>query len=225
MKERGIIFCQDLIPGVMSGAITVTSRIITPQPDLSPTHGFSWKGRCYGANLDNSPYLPNFLADAPFRVGERYVKEAWQAFDAVTGKPILGSLNPQPGICVTGYKATEGDRAREYHDAPYGGPWRSPMFMPRWAARTWIEILAVKPARCQEITTEEILASGVRNVARKRRVFCCSDGRDYGHASTLLAYVSLWNRLNEKRRGFPWSLNAWVWRCTFRTVCTDARRG
>ena len=220
MPERGLIFDGALVPGVMAGTVTVTSRVMNPQPQtfgdndgrllrivpsLLGDHGL-WDCQY---DLDNPKVLR-----CPFRVGERrYVKEVWQAFEPGTSKPLSNDLVRQPTICSLGYRSGEVDRARENDDIPYFGPWRSPMLMPRRFARTWIEILAVRPARCQEITYSEILASGFR------RQFLTDEAQtDASHmADARAAYAALWDRLN-KARGYPWIANHWVWRVTFRTV-------
>jgi len=200
MKERGIIFCQELIPGVMNGTITLTSRVIKPQPDGSST----WLPA-----LSAEPWLffPDGLAGnprvlrCPFRPGEkRYVKETW--YYNGEGKDRAQNV---------AYRV-DGEMPKYIRDA--GTHWRSPMMMPRWAARTWIEILSVKPARCQEITLAEIKASGIISHTREPGFACWWDGVNYDETPKM-AYAALWDRLNAKR-GFPLSANLWVWRMTFK---------
>ena len=230
-KPRGLIFDGALIPGVMAGTVKVTSRLIKR---ANPKHGEPagaihparesgwiawWPGNGAGlADFTKRTYEHGF--PCPFRVGERrYLKEAWNI--------DLGSCGDKDAI---GYKV---DGAVAFWDGeqlePAAEPeinwnlvsgglaetgWRSPMLMPRWAARTWIEFTAVRPARCQEITREEILASGI--VMDPSGAWCQgSDTRCY--ETSRDAYAALWERLN-KARGYPWSANLWEWRCAFRTV-------
>ena len=42
------------------------------------------------------------------------------------------------------------------------GKLRSPLFMPYWAARTWLEVAGVRAERLQEITEEGAKAEGVQ---------------------------------------------------------------
>ena len=192
MKHRGLIFCGDLVPGVMAGTVTVTSRVIKPQPDGMCQDEPYW--HVGGYRLRESALNP---LPCRFRVGEkRYVKETW-------GAPY--SDHPR---CPDGKKPAPGEkivyRAEGADDYQWSGcsgfAWRSPLFMPKWAARIWIEITGVKQARCQDIAEEEARASL---------------GIDIHGTLALQNYIALWDRLNS-RRGFPWSGDAHVWRLTFK---------
>ena len=204
---RGLIFTPDLIPGVMSGAVTVTSRVIKPQPPSNcaylhaAVNGWAWTD---GATVDYD-YFPRDreALTCPFRVGERrYLKETW--YSSERGDDLLG------------YVADS--------DCPHGVSYRvrSSMFMPRWAARTWIEIVSVKPARCQEITEEEAIASGCRPFFDHDNPVQVKSPNGNVHPFAPLkgpldAYAALWDQLNGKR-GYPWIAKCWAWRVTFRTV-------
>jgi hypothetical protein len=210
-KARGLIFNAALAPGVIAGTVRVTSRMsglkcINKHPD-------EWDFCCYGQHCSRGglPERYHFISRSDphvslrlpcaFRVGERrYVKEAWYC-DARGG--------------LLGYPA-DGDR-------PHGEPYRigRANYMPAAIARTWIEILSVRPARCREITEDEIAASIDTFGNEEFPVYRNYDVRTAHHLDWLHsptgAYSTWWNKLNAKRR-FPWSLNAWVWRIAFRTV-------
>ena len=207
---RGLIFTPDLIPGVMAGTVTVTSRVMNPQPPGWITRMgwtcFTPAGKVSGRGNyeDQGPAEKFFLF--PFRNGEkRYVKETWAPYrDAAT------------------YRAQWPDTIPPWHPENEFRKWRSSMFMPRWAARTWIEIVSVKPARCQEITEEEAIASGCRPFFDHDNPVQVKSPNGNVHPFAPLkgpldAYAALWDQLNGKR-GYPWSANCWAWRVTFRTV-------
>ena len=209
---RGLIFTSDLIPGVMTGAVTVTSRAIKPQPPEWIT-AMGWTtftplGKVSGrGNYEDQGPAEKFFR-CPFRVGEiRYVKEAWARVPRTAYWHDQSIPHVETGyewiIYKPGWERSAG-----------GILWRSSMFMPRAHARTWIEILSVRPARCQDITRDEILASGI--VMDPSGAWCQGTGTKC-YETPLDAYAALWDRLN-RARGFPWSANCWVWRCTFRTV-------
>ena len=79
---------------------------------------------------------------------------------------------------------------------------RSPLFMPAWAARDFVQILSVRPGRLQEITSEDCYAEGV-----SFRGDSVQKPKD--------AYRDLWNSINPK---FLFESNPWNWRIEFKLV-------
>jgi hypothetical protein len=77
--------------------------------------------------------------------------------------------------------------------------WRSPMFMPREAARIFLRVKTVRVERLHEITDADILAEG----------FECRED-----------FIVLWNILNEKR-GHGWNKNDWVYAYTFEKISRE----
>ena len=78
-------------------------------------------------------------------------------------------------------------RADEDHE----GPWRPPMFMPKWAARYWLECKATWTERLQDISNSDIEREGIiyrYPVSRKED------------------FKILWNSINAKR-GYTWESN------------------
>jgi len=200
MADRGLIFDAVLIPGLMNGTVTVASRVMKPQParsindwtfDAEAGEVVMYDGwphnlqESRGRNKRDAGELTPVKLPCPFCPGERcYVKEAWYSW-AYSDTP-------------TGYLADE--------EIPHGQPYRirSAYTMPRKHARTWFEIISIKPARCQDITVAEARASMGRLLSEALH------GMD-----VIAAYAALWERLNA-RRGFPWVSNPWVWRLTLK---------
>lgn len=89
--------------------------------------------------------------------------------------------------------------------------WRSPIFMPRWACRTVLQITEVRIQRLHEITPEDALAEGIEQFAEEQRLG--------GYYTT--AFARLWDEINGKR-GYPWRANPWVWVLSFQKVSDDA---
>lgn len=87
-------------------------------------------------------------------------------------------------------------------------PWRSPIFMPRWASRITLEITGVKVERLQEISTTDIIAEGV-----------LPDDSYLGSANRYRhAWIAGWNKINGKRPGCRWEDNPWVFAVSFRRL-------
>ena len=85
------------------------------------------------------------------------------------------------------------------------GKTRSSMFMPKWAARIWQEIVAIRCERVQDITEEDAKSEGVT------MIFGNMD-----RPSCRWYFKSLWDRLNGKKH--PWSKNEWVWVLSLKEV-------
>ncbi len=105
----------------------------------------------------------------------------------------------------------EFDGEGQYHWNPGESPcrWRSPLFMPEWAARYFIQITDVRPERLQEITEEDAMAEGCSLMVG------VTAGGGMGLASAKYAYMKLWDSINPK---YPWASNPWIWVYTFKKV-------
>ena len=145
---------------------------------------------------------------APYRPGDvLYVKETWAPFywteDYISvcyaadgiDKETAGSrrvLLKNPGI------AKEQVRV----DGGFGNikTWRSSRFMPKWAARLFLEVKSARAERLRNITANDIRAEGTP---------------DTPHDSNCLiaerqSFIDFWDTLYA-RRGHPWRDNDWVW--------------
>lgn len=88
------------------------------------------------------------------------------------------------------------------------GRWRAAMHMPRWAARTTLEVTALRPERLHEICEHDSFAEGVSGWVHDER---CETARD--------GFRVLWDSIYAPRgRGFAWAANPWVWKIEFRRV-------
>lgn len=75
--------------------------------------------------------------------------------------------------------------------------WRPSIFMPRWASRITLEITHVRVERVQYIKLSGAKAEGVEH--------------DYeNNLTTIENFAVLWDSIN-KKRGFGWDENPWVW--------------
>jgi len=122
----------------------------------------------------------------PYQVGEVvYIKEAWRYIKDFEGGGI-------PRLGITFGKAVEWKLDNPNQD----GKWLSPLFMPEWAARYFLQITKVQAGRVQEITEEDAKAEGA--ITCEHQAYT-----DHRHH-----FMVLWNSINPK---YPWESNPWVW--------------
>jgi hypothetical protein len=91
---------------------------------------------------------------------------------------------------------------------------RPSIFMPKWAARIWLEITRVKVERLQEISEEDTINEGCQLIAKtiqhfelKPKPHFTEIERPFIHRDH---FIGLWDSLNAKR-GYGWDTNPWVW--------------
>jgi hypothetical protein len=220
VRERGLIFTGESIPGLQSGAKTQSRRVIVPRKGgviTGPAAEPNCAIEAFGGGAWN---VPSRMEARPCPYGEPgdliWVKEAF----ALLGKQTI-------------YRADKLSQTEGYsHVIRNGGRWKSPRFMPKVAARIWLELTRVRIERLQDISEEDVLAEGLRRVTKDqgrtwKYGMADRDGLpgtdDTGwpwqrwSASPQEAYASLWDELNAKR-GFPWKDNPWVWVLEFRLL-------
>lgn len=126
---------------------------------------------------------------------------------------------------------------------PYRYGWKSPLHMPKWAARTWLEVTGVRAERLQDISEADAIAEGVAPLftaqERASRPEYDVDGyRNYlwhgwvgktitkkqadewphqysSYDTARGSYSSLWESINGPG---SWKSNPWVWAIDFRRV-------
>ena len=218
-KEKPIIFSTPLIPAIQNLKPDTwppepidpgkpwkwqTRRVIKPQPPenarliydyLDSYQGDGW---AFQYSVEENGLIFNEVFSLPntgkgsYPPGTRlWVKETWcdlRPANMVSefGKQILyKSIDGQYGELVEACKKKA------------GRGWQSPRFMPKAAARLWLEVKNVRVERIKEISNEDILAEGINDLG--------SYGANYDYFAN-----EIWNPLNAKR-GYPWENNDWVW--------------
>lgn len=91
------------------------------------------------------------------------------------------------------------------------------IFMPKFAARTGVEITNVRAQRLQEILEDDARAEGITEPKPAHGKWCDPARGREGHWSYRLPFSELWDNINAKR-GFSWAANHWVWAITFRRL-------
>lgn len=104
-------------------------------------------------------------------------------------------------------------------------PWKPSIFMPREAARIFLEVTDVRAERLQDISEEDAIAEGIKMVGENPEFGGASySGKwydNYGKTGyTFLkpieSFQTLWQKINGKIH--PWESNPWVWVYTFKRI-------
>jgi len=199
---KPIIFNTAMVKAILDGPKTQTRRVMKPQPyeeeylvvgnytpALVDKNGDQYPAdyQLFGAYTEDG----ELTWKCPYgQVGDRiWVRETW----GVT----YGWDNDSPrdiGQRETIYYKAGGSTNNEgthLHDVR---KWRPSIFMPRRASRITLEITEVRVEQLNCMTESDAHLEGVDN---------------------LVTFMLLWDRLN-KKRGYEWESNCWVWVITFK---------
>ncbi len=97
---------------------------------------------------------------------------------------------------------------------PDKNPWRPSISMPRWAARTVVELVSVRVERLEDISEKDARAEGALAIWIDPETM---DNLIPGHYSHREGFYDVWNNPNAKK-GNPWKANPWVWVPEFKVI-------
>ena len=198
-RERPIIFTSANHRLIMLGAKVQTRRVIKPQPDSvhdgEPYWNIggyrAWEFRGISDVLRMGTANP--LKCTYGQVGDKlYIKE--------------GVIVHKDGKTLAGYYM-EGARVTNL-----GEKRLTAMFMPKWAARTWLEITEVRIERVQDIIEEDAIAEGISTFGRE---FTFNRGLHLSRTAKD-SFAALWNSINKNKH--PFENNDWVWCLSFKRI-------
>ena len=226
IKMKSILF-SCLIPEILDGTKTQTRRLVKFTKSVCATWDVKSSYDAYDVTPHHNRGTFGFLvagdmgyADVkcPYGVpGDLlYVKETWKP-DPAWGQSNVSTKKLIPGDNIL-YKATLDPQHPKYNT----GKWRSPLFMPEWAARIKIKIIDVRVERLQDISDHDAKAEGVRepniefigNKLDKYHTIMQKLGAG-SHYKT--GYKIIWDSLHTND-GNAWSKNPWVWVIDFKVV-------
>jgi hypothetical protein len=202
----------------MVQALLNTKPNTWPAEPIDPSESFEWQTR----RVIKPRYRPG---DIGFKVSRGLSGTAISIIDDEEATIREESPKYWPGDIIWARETWAGDGKTEdsawmykasTNDDPYGGKWHPSIFMPRKAARLFLEVKGVRIERVQDITEEDARAEGVDGgcltCGESEPCGCnnpCPDCRD--------AFIWLWNHLNSKR-GYPWDSNPYVYVYEFMRV-------
>lgn len=210
MKERPILFSSEMVKAILDGRKTQTRRVIKIQPPtkyykistvLDTTGNREKIGKHFWYCEDMlKPH--NVYFSCPYgKVGDllwvktRHYKGTDSRGDIIIWDSFTRTIRWQ----IEGVGDVENCEPELLQTKRF--KFLSSRFMPKWAARIWLEITNIRVERLQDISDADAKSEGViiRNI-----------GETYWRA-----FRELWDSINLKR-SFGWEVNPYVWVIEFR---------
>lgn len=219
--EKPMMFSTWSVRQILAGKKTQTRRIVGKlrwsisfsQLEKSKTPRYDWSFRDQNGRW-NEYKDSNFVNLAPYLVGEHvWIRETWS--------PDHAAFYPHWPVVRRADGEIETENGQVFSpevNAYFPFQWRSPMYMPKSAARPErIIIASVKCQRLQDITAHDALEEGIAHSdywqpsELQDRPFeeKWHDDYHFWRHYPQLAYSKLWDSINEKT--CPWASNPWVW--------------
>lgn len=207
---KPIIFCTESIQAILDGYKSQTRRVAMP-------------------GIQQPKYKPGDIL---------YVRETWQeVFETeydpnadgycVSIRTVISNFDdiPKMGVGLSREYSCELMRPREkyyvykaseihFTDQSNRLIWRSPIYMPREAARIFLRVTDVREEWVQDISEEDIKAEGLHYKSSMWKSKWTTP------AAYRMEFQRLWNSLNA-RRGYGWETNPRVWVNTFERVSRE----
>lgn len=240
MKERPILFTTPMVQAILAGRKTQTRRIVNwknlhKQAGLPfPTNcRLSWFKILQGWGLDAGDSLMRAVTCPYGQPGDHlWVKETWNYAGSHwwSGAPldrahhvnyiadglkktfifhcekVLSGIPKQRDM-----KKSESDSEYSDYLTSYWNQKRPSIFMPKWASRITLEMVAVRVQRLRDISTKDAEAEGI--FYNSCGVWHWRDDSAIGGSTPVDAYRALWESINGAD---SWDLNPWVWVVEFR---------
>lgn len=193
--EHPILFTGEMVRAILDGRKTQTRRVMKRQ-GLIPDNWYQWGKEAQDATIRHRcPYG---------QPGEHlWVRETTKRRTAIGGAPFADYSADKETV-----KDGIGDSALWRYSKPVCPSIR----MPRWASRIDLLVKDVRVERVQDI-------SGVGSVAEG----CGKQFADFelmhhgGYRTARHEFSTLWDSIN-KKHGFGWEKNPWVWVVEFERI-------
>jgi len=230
-RELGVLFKPDMHRAIIGRRKRQTRRLVkdlaVTGPNKPNTFDVYSDGKWVGAfGLDGRG---NATSLAPYKVGDRlYIKEAWVFInlDSERSEVCLGyQLDGKdlPNRPIVKVKPEDITKLLERKRDIWNHRNQTPLFMPKWAARTWVEVTEVRIERLQDISEEGAKDEGVYQVGSEwvapgvlLTSACGEQAIDWPcHPTAREAFKTLWQSINGYH---SWFDNPWVWAYTFKLL-------
>lgn len=155
-----------------------------------------------GITYENERKYPRYKIGDILYLKEPYIDDSDMFFTAFPIHEILtyngGTILYQYGNDTSILDSVYGDRVK----------WKNKLFMPAYAARHYIEIIAVRGERLQDISNQDCIKEGIYKHISHARVYWMNGFDGLMYETPRYAYEALINKINGKG---TWDSNPWVW--------------
>ena len=259
-KQIPILFSTPMVQAILEGRKTMTRRLkglelvnVPPNTGLHQRFGgmaigphIGWKyqfwdetGRGYFDPGMICPY--GKPGDVLWVREEHYRFGHWIEKEGVYTKTGRQKWMFVPVTDQILYEPPEAFRKGRHHKDPYTNIWhkRLARFMPKAAARIWLQVTDIRVERLQDISEENAKAEGVKPAHCESNEGCpsnlCKDkcaaigdwwnymapnGEDFPAYSAKESFESLWQSINGAD---SWAANPWVWVISFKVLSTSGK--
>jgi len=221
-KAHPILFSTPMVQAIMEGRKTQTRRVVKPQPSdnwmqnvfsLCPTYNM------YRSNGEQMFWLSDGKDD---EIKCPYGKPRDLLWVRETS--IINKNSCRRFFVADGYhKSISEETGKPF---PYEKVVPS-IFMPKMAARIWLEITNIKVERLQDISAADAINEGVNfyddDVIGRCYKDYMGDASGYGNSDVdfhtthnpITSFQTLWQSINGEE---SWNANPWVWAIEFKTT-------
>lgn len=218
MRQLPILFSTPMVEAILENRKTMTRRMqglkqMNYEPHLWRFDGFN-EDKLFAE--DNSPYFEVLTEDGSYtefykRANPRYqvgdqlwVKETFFEARKCRQAPLF---HFEPDFLYKADKAFIGENK-----------WKPSLFMPKEAARLWLEVTNVRCERLQDITEADAIAEGVLQICDYGTTGYLDYTRPdeaFSDIDAKLSFETLWESINGKK---SWVLNPWIFAYTFKRI-------
>lgn len=200
---KPILFSTSMVQAILAGRKTQTRRVIEEVDD------------CYFQSLvlhHTGKYT--FVKNSNFNPREEDVIEVKPKYHK---GDILWVRETFAKVPITAFGSEYIFKAS--FDKTYSGGWKPSIFMPKEAARIFLEVTNVRVERVHDISEADAIAEGVEKIAdygtTSYKLYTEPDAA-YSDIDAIWSFESLWQSINGKKH--PWDSNPWVWVYEFKII-------
>jgi len=236
-----------MVRATLDGRKKMTRRIINPQPIIDHDSGFVFDGKHrvqYGIHNWENEFIDDWSRWMP--EDTMWVKESHYRFGSwkkngltKTGKQKW-RFKPDSGVPNLRFPDDPPIKVQKNSDRTLGWYKRPSLFMPRHAARTWLQVIEIRVERLQEISEEDAITEGIDQEKHEFEMMAYPDGvvetfdptpaiwqrknylktketgtAHYQNFSASESFKTLWESINGEE---SWEQNPWVWVISFKVL-------